>query len=549
MLSATRQRRFPIRLRRENAMPVCIADLVFFSTTAVSGAAAAAWWCKSHVHRRTAEQGGTQPHLATDVLTCLHDMVTCVAVDVNDHGSQIKVLNDTLTKGDAGDAAMIVDVVAKLIRTNQQMQEKLNATEDKLRTQAQQIQTHATEARTDALTLLANRRVFDSELARCVADYRRLRRTFSLIMVDIDWFKKCNDVHGHQTGDAVLREVARLLRRKMRDLDIATRYGGEEFAILLPGMNLDHAAKAAVQLCGAVDNSSFRHRENEVRVTVSVGVAEVQGDEDGMMLVARADKALLSAKEGGRNCVYRHDGGKIQRVVCDDEPVATPVHGQQPSVAKRGELEQATSAPDAATAEPKSDRPQAAEPDALAGLASRTTLCQQIRTRMAEWKRGGPTFCVVLVEIGQFDHHGEQCRRQVREAAILAATKVFAATVREMDVVGQYAPGCFGLLLPAAGLVDAIQVAKRLREEFAQYGLQVPDERARPTLSMGMVQAMEKDDTISLLKRAEAALDATDRRQGNQSCYDDGKRCVLLPSDPLAPAARMSVSRHERRPH
>ena len=100
-------------------------------------------------------------------------------------------------------------------------------------------------------------------------------------------------MRGHQVGDEVLRSVAQLLRRKMREMDLVARYGGEEFAIMLPGTNLYDASKAAVRAWEAIEKCQFPHVEKEGRVTVSLGVAEVLGDEDGATLVARADKALM----------------------------------------------------------------------------------------------------------------------------------------------------------------------------------------------------------------------------------------------------------------
>ncbi len=146
---------------------------------------------------------------------------------------------------------MIVEVVAKLIEANQQMHEKLASTEDKLREQAREIQAHAAEARTDALTLLVNRRAFDDELTLRFAEYLRQGHVFTLIMADVDNFKEFNDLHGHLTGDDVLRGVAKVLRRKMREMDLAARYGGEEFAVILPGTNLCDAEKTALRAARA----------------------------------------------------------------------------------------------------------------------------------------------------------------------------------------------------------------------------------------------------------------------------------------------------------
>src|SRR6185295_20304286 len=96
---------------------------------------------------------------------------------------------------------------------------------------------HAADARTDALTRLANRRAFDDELERRFNEWKRLRVPYTLLMADVDHFKKFNDTHGHQAGDEVLKGVAKTLKDTMREMDFVARYGGEEFAAVLPVTN------------------------------------------------------------------------------------------------------------------------------------------------------------------------------------------------------------------------------------------------------------------------------------------------------------------------
>ena len=90
-------------------------------------------------------------------------------------------------------------------------------------------------------------------------------------MADVDHFKKFNDRHGHQAGDKVLRGVAKVLRRKMREMDLVARYGGEEFAIVLPGTNLDNSCRAALRACEGIEKARFRHGTADLQVTVSFG--------------------------------------------------------------------------------------------------------------------------------------------------------------------------------------------------------------------------------------------------------------------------------------
>jgi two-component system cell cycle response regulator len=152
-------------------------------------------------------------------------------------------------------------------------------------------------AATDGLTKIANRRTFESTLEREVARATRSAEHLSLVMIDIDHFKRLNDEHGHQAGDEVLRNVAAALSCECRDFDTAARYGGEEFAVVLPGCGPDEARLIAERLRNAVAAAP-----STVPITASAGVATYPahaGDAD--TLVRAADDALYESKRGGRD--------------------------------------------------------------------------------------------------------------------------------------------------------------------------------------------------------------------------------------------------------
>jgi diguanylate cyclase len=512
-------------------MNTVVIDLFFGLITMLLGALGALWFCWAHFRRKTLTHSRADAHHAARVLVHLQELATRVAIDVDKHNDQVEEINETLVSAEAPEPKMIVDVVAKLIEANQQMHEKLASTEDKLREQAQAIQVHAAQARTDSLTLLVNRRAFDDELTRRCAEFNRQGHAFSLIMADVDDFKQFNDAHGHLTGDDVLRGVAKVLRRKMREMDLVARYGGEEFAIILPGTCLGDAEKAALRACQGIEKTRFNHDEKELYVTLSFGVAEIRNPEDGMGLVARADKALYAAKEGGRNCVFRHDGETVQRSVLPkkpDPPKADRQAPREPQPATEDNAAQKPPGPDAAAEE---QQPDHALPDALhfeLELPHRTSFCQQVRHRTAEWKRGGPVFSVILIEVNQYGANDESCSEQWYLSAMQAVSKYITTSAREMDVIGYYAPGCFAMLLPTAELVNAIRVAERLREGFSLANPLGEGAQSRLALSVGVVQVMGKDDSISMLKRAEEAVDAAVRRGGDRAYYHDGKRCAPI---------------------
>jgi diguanylate cyclase (GGDEF)-like protein len=157
-------------------------------------------------------------------------------------------------------------------------------------------------ATTDELTGLKNRRRFNEDLSLHAGLTSRSRVPLSLLMIDVDHFKRFNDSFGHLAGDEVLRAVAMTLRASIRQHDIVARYGGEEFVVLLPATEEWPACEAAMRVRSAVEQQTVIMRT----VTASIGVATMLGDpeEDGE-LVSQADQALYLAKRSGRNCV-RH---------------------------------------------------------------------------------------------------------------------------------------------------------------------------------------------------------------------------------------------------
>lgn len=156
----------------------------------------------------------------------------------------------------------------------------------------------------DGLTNVYNRGYLQQRLQEMIAYSRRFRHPLSLVMVDIDHFKKINDTYGHQTGDAVLRSVSQMLYKSLREYDVVARYGGEEFALLFPSLEKLAAASVADRVRSHIADTQVRHKEHLVPVTASFGVASFPEDaETPEDLILKADQALYRAKQRGRNQV------------------------------------------------------------------------------------------------------------------------------------------------------------------------------------------------------------------------------------------------------
>jgi diguanylate cyclase len=161
------------------------------------------------------------------------------------------------------------------------------------------------ESLTDALTNLANRKAFDQRLNELIDDSED-NPAFSVIIADIDFFKKFNDTYGHLVGDKVLKYVGRILKSGVKGKDLAARFGGEEFTLLLPNTDINGAKAVAEQLRVAIADQNLIDKsvnEDYGKVTVSLGVGQYRPGETNQDLLERADKALYVAKENGRNRV------------------------------------------------------------------------------------------------------------------------------------------------------------------------------------------------------------------------------------------------------
>jgi diguanylate cyclase (GGDEF)-like protein len=153
---------------------------------------------------------------------------------------------------------------------------------------------------TDHLTGAFNRVHFDKEIKTVLSHYNRYNHIFSILLLDIDHFKNINDQYGHNEGDNVLIQFSTLLKSQLRETDIFARWGGEEFAVLIPNVDKENATHVAEKLREAIENFSFSKGYN---ITCSIGITEVEKGDDKVTLFNRVDDALYSAKENGRNIV------------------------------------------------------------------------------------------------------------------------------------------------------------------------------------------------------------------------------------------------------
>lgn len=195
-----------------------------------------------------------------------------------------------LTKDELGHLAKTFNIMARQIERHEKILEDLSI--------------H------DGLTELFNKREFMRRIIDEIARSKRYKSVFSLIMIDIDYFKAVNDTYGHQAGDEVLKAISAILKRGIRTVDFAARYGGEEIAVILPYINSEGAYEAAERLRKDIEAFTIPvSKEKAIQVTVSMGLAVFPDNADtDEKLVTAADKALYAAKHAGRNQVQIFKG-------------------------------------------------------------------------------------------------------------------------------------------------------------------------------------------------------------------------------------------------
>lgn len=195
---------------------------------------------------------------------------------------------------------------------NRQLESQLENSKNDIAALQQNLAEVRRESRLDPLTRLFNRKTFDDGLKRAIESAQASGEPLALILLDIDHFKVFNDSYGHQTGDQVLRLVAKTLRMNIKGQDFAARYGGEEFAGVLPRTDVKGAISLAENIRAAIQSKEILKRstnEKLGRITASFGIAIYRPSESQDSFVERADRCLYSAKNSGRNRVVAEGPG------------------------------------------------------------------------------------------------------------------------------------------------------------------------------------------------------------------------------------------------
>ncbi len=244
-------------------------------------------------------------------LDAMMENIASATADTSAYGSTLAEAGGQLAKLQDGEGAAsmietLVTATHKMQSRTAELEKRLEDSNNEVKDLRSDLDTIRKEALTDQLTALPNRKAFDQVMQNETARALESKSDLCLLFTDIDHFKKFNDTWGHQTGDNVLRLVARTLQNNTKGQDTPARYGGEEFAVVLPNTDIVNAEKLADQLRTSVKSKKLQRKstgEDLGNVTISIGVAQYKPGEPVEDFVHRADTCLYAAKRAGRDRV------------------------------------------------------------------------------------------------------------------------------------------------------------------------------------------------------------------------------------------------------
>lgn len=416
----------------------------------------------------------------------LRDLAAKIASDVGAHNTFVEGITDqleSLRQGDAGNGDAVMGVVAKMLEANKKLADRLDDAEQKIQAQAEEIRTQQSEARTDALTRLANRRAFDAFLAECVEKRAAAGTPVSLVIFDVDHFKKFNDQHGHPAGDEVLRTVGRTLTRVVKSGDLACRYGGEEFAVILANTKAAEAQIAAERVRKAIESMPVEFGGQTLHVTASIGMAECQPGEEAAPLIRRADESVYASKKSGRNCSHWSDGEQPVRI-------ASASAGEIASPAKK----------------------QPAAPIVLAPIAAklpdRAAFADELKRRIAESHRFGFPVTLLYFRVKDFKSLEHIYGNATGELLLDSLAAFVQSTLRDMDLLGRLENGELIVMLPGSTASAAKIVGQRVKASISLCPIPLGAQQVRLELDMGVATVRADQDAPQAMASARADLEA-----------------------------------------
>jgi diguanylate cyclase (GGDEF)-like protein len=452
------------------------------------------------------------------VLSSLEVLAAELAGEVKGHGVRLKQISGALEKDSHQSAASVISAVTQILDATDDVQRGVAAAEERIASEAESMQMQAILTHTDLLTSLPNRRALEAELQR-LANQPTSRSPVlcTLLLIDLDGFSEVNMDYGHRGGDVILRQAAGMVKQLVRGRDMVARFGGDTFAMALIQTTLHDALPIAERVRKTLEDAQYSHGTRPLRLTASIGVAQLAAEEMLAADVRRPEEALTAAQTAGGNVCYRHDGQQSY-------PVSSAFQTKQPQSGEQS-LSLASLWRDSATiglteAELASQSPQNKQPDQDEDptLTGRSLFAANLNRRLAEWKRGGSSVSVAVMRVDQLDELTERFGEQSQAFLRQVLGRLLEAATREMDERCEFEDGLFAMILPGIDKSNALAVAERLRLQVRQCKIRIGSDLWDLTASIGMAHCTVAARVMDIMLSAEAAMNEASKLGGDAVC-------------------------------
>jgi len=475
----------------------------------------------------------------------LQSLTHRVAAGVTAHSVRVSHINERLDPT-AQEPGSILSAINELIEANAVMQSQLADAQNQIHQQSRQIEAIATEARTDALTGLANRRALNEHLHGCIQSATP-DEVIALLMIDIDHFKSCNDTHGHLAGDSVLAMFAERIAQWGGSKYYAARYGGEEFAVVLRGATFDEIAAQAAALRAAVSEKVITYLDLSLTLTASAGLTQLRNGESIESAYRRADEGLYLAKKNGRNCGYSLKEGEWVRIESgkssDDSDAVDTAHQREIANVKLGGLPFATSqvaaTPTARTNLPNEDGPERtrqpqlsnemaaiAQPppstvnEATADVLDLNVFLHRLEVHLAQLSLGDlPATAIMLDAVGL-----DRLESQLGETCWANTLTLIQQQVRGIDVICRINQHTLCIFMPGSKMDAALDRAGKMQQALADSRRDVLHNRTVPDrFCIALASVIRNESVGTFMQRLEGALDEARDARPDELIVHDGK--------------------------